>query len=113
MLEGSRGCVGASRKHSQSSARNLLRWEGHLGRMENTRFAKELLWSALPEGAGRPGKRSNPMLSQVYHDFVQTLDLGGARRTFQNTRESEGQSLIGFSRLHACADRYAWPELIG
>jgi hypothetical protein len=74
---------------------------------------RQLLWSALPEGAGRPGKRSNPMLSQVYHDFVQTLDLGGARREFQNTRESEGHSLFGFSWLHACADRDAWRELVG
>ncbi len=89
------------------------RWVGHLGRMEDTRLAEQLLWSAMPAGAGRPGKRSNPVLSQVYHDFVQTLDLGGARREFQNTRESEGKSLFGFSWLHACADRDAWPELIG
>jgi hypothetical protein len=62
---------------------------------------------------GWPGKRSNPLLPQVYHDFVQTLDLGGARREFENTREAEGKSLFGFSWLHACADRDAWRELIG
>jgi hypothetical protein len=75
--------------------------------MEDTRLAKQLLWSALPEGAGRLEKRSNPMLSQVYHDFLHMLDLGRARTDFQNTRESEGQSLFGFSWLHACADRDA------
>jgi hypothetical protein len=52
------------------------------------------------------------MLSQVHHDFEQTLDLGGARRELQNTRESEGKSLFGFSSLNACADRDAWQELI-
>jgi hypothetical protein len=53
------------------------------------------------------------MLSQVYHDFVQTRDLGGARREFQNSRESEGKSLFVFSWLYTCADRDAWREFIG
>jgi hypothetical protein len=75
--------------------------------MEDTRLAKQLLWSVLPAGAGRPGKRSNPMLTQVYHDCVQTLDFGGARREFQNIRESEDKSLFGFFWLQACACRDA------
>ena len=106
------GLVPAENIHSHWR-RRLLRWVGHLGRMEDTRLAKQLLWSALPDGVGRPGKRSNPLLPQVYHDFLQTLDLGSARRAFQNARESEGKSLFGFSWLDACADRDAWRELIG
>ncbi len=50
------------------------------------------------------------IMHMTYYMHI-SLDLGGARRDFQNTRESEGKSLFGFSCLHACADRDAWREL--
>jgi hypothetical protein len=91
--------------------RRLLRWVGHLGRMEDTRRANQLLWSSLPGGSGRPGRRSKSCIPHVYDDLFQTL--GSARRQFQDSMEAEGKPMFGFSWLDACADRDAWRELIG
>ena len=89
--------------------RRALRWLGHLGRMEDGRLAKQLLWGTLPEGVGRPGRRTNPLLPQVYHKHLCTLDLSQSRRDFQKTASNK----FGFSWLIACSDRDTWRELVG
>lgn len=92
--------------------RRMLRWLGHLGRMEDTRLAKQLLWCTWPGGVGRPG-RSTPTLPAVYNEYLQTIDLGDERKKFQDRMEAESKSLFGFSWLNACADRDAWREMVG
>ena len=93
--------------------RRALRWLGHLGRMEHSRLAKQLLWGMLLEGVGRPGKRTNPLLPQFYQQLAHGIDpQGRARRAWQNTREAEGGSLRGFQWLVACKDKDTWRELV-
>jgi hypothetical protein len=58
-------------------------------------------------------RAAHPMISHVYDDFLQSLDIGSARRQFQDSMEAEGKPLFGFSWLDACADRDASRELIG
>ena len=81
--------------------------------MADTRLAKQLLWGMLPEGVGRAGQRTNPLLPEVYDGHLKTLDLGNARRRYQDKMELEGKSLFGFSWLEACADKDTWRELVG
>ena len=80
--------------------------------MEDTRLAKQLLWGTWPGGSGRPG-RTKPTLIALYNEYLQSMDLGEARKKFQERREAEGKSLFGFSWLDACADRDAWRQLVG
>jgi hypothetical protein len=92
--------------------RRLRRWLGHLGRMDDSRIAKQLLWARLPEGVGRPGRRTNPLLPQTYHDSLTTLDLTSARKAFQGQRAAEGGSMFGFCWLDACKERDSWRSLV-
>lgn len=95
-------------------ARRQLNWLGHMGRMDNSRLAKQLLWATLPEGRRRRG-RPNPSLPNVYAarlEHIQPL-LDEARTQYQARMMIEGGSLHGFSWLVECADRAAWRKLIG
>lgn len=75
--------------------------------MEDGRLAKQLLWGTRPVGAGRPGRRTNPLLPQVYHEHLCSLDLSQSRRDYQKAASNK----FGFSWLTACSDRDAWREL--
>ena len=88
--------------------RRVLRWLGHVARMEDCRIARQLMWARFTEGVGRPGRRTNPLLTQVYHDLLKTLDLTDARKTFQEDRAAQGRSRFGFCWMDACKDRDSW-----
>ena len=92
--------------------RRALRWLGHLGRMSDARLAKQLLWAALPEGIGRTGRPTQPLLPQVYHSHLLSLDITSQRRAWQYRRQQEGESIFGFCWLHACEDRDTWRALV-
>jgi hypothetical protein len=95
--------------------RRVLRWLGHIGRMEDTRLAKQLLWAVLSGGAGRRG-RPPPSLPEVYRQQLSFLrgseDFKKARKKWQAQQERAGAELFGFSWLEACQDRDAWRTLV-
>ena len=92
----------------------MLRWLGHLGRMDPSRLARRLLWATLPGGVGASGGQTIQFLPNVYSDQLKILEphLSAARRDWQSNRASQGESLFGFSWLCACADRDSWRKLI-
>lgn len=85
--------------------RRMLRWLGHIGRMEASRIPKQLMWATLP-GGRRPVGRPPPSLPDTYAQHLATLDqqITDLRRK-SNTR--------GFTWLDACADKDAWQKLVG
>ena len=88
---------------------------GHLGRMDVTRLARQLLWATLEGGQGRRGRRSNPWLPQVFAFRLEGIQdqLSERRRAYQQRMSEEGGNLHGFSWLIACQDRDDWRLMIG
>ena len=98
--------------------RRVLRWLGHIGRMEDGRLPKQLLWATLPHGRRRPGRRTSALLPQTYHVHLGSLqrELASARQDFKTRVSQEDNSLYtkhNFSWLEACKDRNTWRRMIG
>ena len=96
-------------------ARRMLNYLGHVGRMSDDRLAKQLMWGRLSEGTGRPGRKSNALLTDVYSARLMAIQplLLKARREYQAKARAEGSNTHNFSWLVACADRTAWRRMIG
>ena len=95
--------------------RRQLNMLGHIGRMDDTRLARQLLWATLEGGQGRRGRRSNPLLPQVYALRLEGIQdqLSEQRRAYQRRMSEEGGNLHDFSWLVACQDRAVWRSMIG
>ncbi len=87
--------------------RRVLRWLGHLGRMDSSRIPKQLLWSTLPDGRRRRG-RPLTTLSLIYSEHLKTL-----RPLIDQMRRTQSDIARGFNWLNACANRDAWREMVG
>ncbi len=72
---------------------------GPSGADGDTRLAQQLLWGTWPEGSGRPG-HTNPTLNALYNEYLQSMDLGEARKKFQERREAEGKSFEWARYMH-------------
>jgi len=94
--------------------RRLLRWLGHLGRMDDSRIAKQLLWATLSEGTRRPGRHAKT-LPEMYAEQLRSLSepLAKARKIWRADRAAQGESLHGFCWLDACEDRNTWRSMVG
>ena len=99
-------CAGVERIETHWR-RRALRWLGHIGRMDESRITKRLLWAALPGGSRRRGAPSTS-LSSIYTKFLDTLSPNLAKM-----RRDQPNGGRGFSWLDACKERDAWRQMIG
>ena len=99
-------CAGIERIETHWRWR-VLRWLGHLERMDGSRIPKQLLWSTLPNGRRRRG-RPLTTLSHSYSKHLKTL-----QPLIDNMRRTQSDLACGFNWLNACANRDAWREMVG
>ena len=99
-------CAGVERIETHWR-RRVLRWLGHLGRMNSSRIPKQLLWSTLPTGSRRRG-RPLTTLPHIYTDHLKSL-----QPAISDMRRTQPDLERGFNWLSACANRDAWREMVG